>query len=194
MSSNDNNQPPTDTSLHQEREDQSQDHSQDQNHPSSDDTPMLDVIESNPQGQMNDGIYASQHAPSLSVEEQAVILRKRVEDTMKERFKQDNATQSVRKARKKRHEEALEDLKAFTATQQALNPVSEREVVPRNMPGLQVLGGPVRFEDKDMHESITAFFTAFEAQLHSHELDLDKHWERLFWQCIDCGHNTIEKQ
>ncbi|CDH61179.1 predicted protein [Lichtheimia corymbifera JMRC:FSU:9682] len=64
-------------------------------------------------------------------------------------------------------------------------PTSEREVVPRNMPGLQVLGGPIRFEDRDMHESIAAFFTAFEAQLHSHKLNLDKHWERLFWQCLD---------
>ncbi|KAI7868978.1 hypothetical protein K492DRAFT_227231 [Lichtheimia hyalospora FSU 10163] len=165
-------------------EDQPQGQTQDQTQ-TNEDTSMPDAPEINLSSQTNDGIYAAQHAPTLSFEEQDAILRKRVEDTMKERFKQDNAPSSTRKLRKKRHEEALEDLKAFTATQQALNPTSEREVVPRNMPGLQVLGGPVRFEDRDMHESITAFFTAFEAQLHSHKLNLDKHWERLFWQCLD---------
>lgn len=122
---------------------------------------------------------------TMGLQEQEAILRKEVEESLALRFKQDNPTARIRAARKKRHEEALDNLKALQSTLQALKPTAEKEVVPRNMPGLQVLGGPQRFEDRDMHESITAFFTAFEAQLHSHSLDLNQHWERLFWQCLD---------
>lgn len=127
---------------------------------------------------------AEQEAPSgsytasstMGLQEQEAILRKEVEESLALRFKQDNPTARIRAARKKRHEEALDNLKALQNTLQALTPTAEKEVVSRNMPGLQVLGGPQRFEDRDMHESITAFFTTFEAQIHSHSLDLNQHW------------------
>ena len=158
------------------------------------DTGDVSLQETNPditQQQESTSIQEQHHVQEDAIMEdteegdQEALLRKEVQESAKERFKRDNAPQRIRNPRKRRHEDALEDLKAYLATQQALNPTPNREVVPRNMPGLQVLGGPQRFDDRDMHESIAAFFTAFEAQLHSHRLDLDQHWERLFWQCID---------
>lgn len=100
-------------------------------------------------------------------------------------FLQDGAWTEVYQSRKRHFDECLEDLKAYQAAKQALRAATEREFVPRDMPALQLRGGPIRFEDRAMQESISAFFTAFEAQLHSYNLILDQHWERLFWQCLD---------
>ncbi|CDH61243.1 predicted protein [Lichtheimia corymbifera JMRC:FSU:9682] len=53
------------------------------------------------------------------------------------------------------------------------------------MPMLQIKGGPVRDANKTTHESVQAFFSAFEAQLRSRSLDLNRHWERLIWTTLD---------
>ncbi|KAJ8651273.1 hypothetical protein O0I10_013243 [Lichtheimia ornata] len=53
------------------------------------------------------------------------------------------------------------------------------------MPILQIKGGPMRDPSKNVHESVQAFFSAFEAQLRSRSLNLDRHWERLIWTTLD---------
>ncbi|CDH61153.1 predicted protein [Lichtheimia corymbifera JMRC:FSU:9682] len=97
--------------------------------PINEDTDMAEALQDGQTPQGNNGTQASRYASPLSIEDQADMLPKKVEDTMKERFLQDNPSSTVRKLRKKRHEEALEDWKAFTATQQALNPTWVNEKI-----------------------------------------------------------------
>lgn len=55
-----------------------------------------------------------------------------------------------------------------------------------NIPILQLKGGPLRDANKPVHESVQAFFNAFdETQLRSCSLDFDRHWERLIWTTLD---------
>lgn len=61
----------------------------------------------------------------------------------------------------------------------------EDQIVPSNMPMLQIKGGPMRDANKVVHESVQAFFTSFEAQLRSRPLNLNRHWERLIWTTLD---------
>ena len=66
----------------------------------------------------------------------------------------------------------------------------EDQIVPANMPMLQIRGGPLRDTNKTVHESVQAFFSAFEAQLRSRSLDLNRHWERLIWTTLDAQQHT----
>ncbi|CDS08350.1 hypothetical protein LRAMOSA02298 [Lichtheimia ramosa] len=88
-------------------------------------------------------------------------LRQALADASAARFLQDGASTEVRQSRKRHFDECLEDLKAYQAAKQALRPATEREVVLKDMPALQLRGGPVRFDDRAMHESISAFFYCF---------------------------------
>ena len=121
-----------------------------------------------------------------------VLLNQHVEETARDLLKAQGKSKEEHDKAIQKHTQAQEACAAYLHTQRTLNSSSRKEdqIVPPNMPMLQIKGGPLRDQNKTVHESVQAFFSAFEAQLRSRSLNLDRHWERLIWTTLDSQQNN----
>ncbi|KAG2216716.1 hypothetical protein INT45_005669 [Circinella minor] len=120
------------------------------------------------------------------------LLRARLEAAALEYAKAVNTTPEEKAKLIKKQQDALAEFSLFVETQKILEKSAAKEnnhrldnLVSKNMPTLQIKGGPIRDNAKPVHDSLKSFISAFERQLKSHNLPLDNHWERLFWLCLN---------
>ncbi|KAG2209069.1 hypothetical protein INT45_006137, partial [Circinella minor] len=128
----------------------------------------------------------------LTPENTGSLLRARLEAAALESAKAVNTTPEEKAKLIKKQQDALAEFSLFVETQKILEKSAAKEnnhrldnLVPKNMPTLQIKGGPIRDNAKPVHDSLESFISAFERQLKSHNLPLDNHWERLFWLCLN---------
>ncbi|KAI9273129.1 hypothetical protein BDA99DRAFT_533948 [Phascolomyces articulosus] len=117
------------------------------------------------------------------------LLRACLEAAANEFFSATDKTQEELAILESKHKEALKRYTLYIKTQEALKQQPKannlKNIVPKNMPMLQIQGGVVRDSSKPIHNSLDSFISAFERQLKSHNLPLDNYWERLFWVCLN---------
>lgn len=128
----------------------------------------------------------------LTPENTGSLLRARLEAAALEFAKAVNTTPEEKARLIKKQQDALAEYTLFVETQKILEKSAAKEnnhrldnLVPKNMPILQIKGGPIRDNARPIHDSLESFISAFERQLKSHNLPLDNHWERLFWLCLN---------
>lgn len=118
-----------------------------------------------------------------------VQLNERVEYTARHLLQAQGQSRAEHEEAMRQHHQAQEARAMYQRTLANANTnqssSKEDQIVPSNMPMLQIKGGPLRDANKVVHESVQAFFTSFEAQLRSRSLDLNRHWERLIWTTLD---------
>ncbi|KAJ8652803.1 hypothetical protein O0I10_011542 [Lichtheimia ornata] len=114
-----------------------------------------------------------------------VQLNERVEQTARDLLQAQGKSQAEHEEAMRHHRQAQEARSAYQHTLIHGHSRKEDQIVPANMPMLQIKGGPMRDASKTIHESVQAFCSAFEAQLRSRSLDLNRHWERLIWTTLD---------
>ncbi|KAI9272616.1 hypothetical protein BDA99DRAFT_533452, partial [Phascolomyces articulosus] len=123
------------------------------------------------------------------------LLQACLEAAANEFFSATDKTQEELAILESKHEEALKRYTLYRKTQEALKqqPKADnlKNIVPKNMPMLQIQGGVVRDSSKPIYNSLDSFISAFEHQLKSHNLPLDDHWERLFWVAL--AHDASRK-
>lgn len=148
--------------------------------------PQQEARESHGASQDNQSKHASTTLHP-EVDSILVLLNQRVEQTARELLRAQDKPQEELDMALRQHQQAQEACLAYQRTQEVLKNHYKKEdqIVPPNMPMLQIKGGPRRDASKAIHESVQAFFNAFEAQLRSRSLNLDRHWERLLWTTLD---------
>ncbi|CDH61108.1 predicted protein [Lichtheimia corymbifera JMRC:FSU:9682] len=114
-----------------------------------------------------------------------VLLNERVEQTARDLLRAQGQSQPEHEEAIRLHKQAQEARAAYQHNTNNDQNRKEDQIVPSNMPMLQIKEGPMRDSTKAIHESVQAFFNAFEAQLRSRSLNLDRHWERLIWTTLD---------
>lgn len=114
-----------------------------------------------------------------------VQLNERVEQTARDLLKAQGKSTNEHEEAMRQHRQAQEARAAYQNISNTDQSKKEHQIVPANMPILQIKGCPLREANKPVHESVQAFFNAFEAQLRSRSLNFDRHWERLIWTTLD---------